>query len=72
MEAAGEAAGVAGGFGGDGAGVDDDFVGNGRFRHHFMPGGQKLAGHRFDFALVQAAADAVQVNFHGGDFSAGK
>jgi hypothetical protein len=25
---------------------------------------QQLAGHRLDFALVQAAADTVQVNLH--------
>ena len=40
VDAPGEAAGVAGGFGGDGTGVDDDFIGNGRFCDNLMTSGE--------------------------------
>ena len=67
--AAGLAAGVAGRFGGDGASVDDDFVSLASLRDDFVTVGKQLLAHRFDFALVEATANAVKIYFHELDFS---
>jgi hypothetical protein len=50
--------------GGDGAGVDDADVSLGRVAHDGVACRREPAGHCLDLALIQAAAEAVQVDVH--------
>ena len=59
LNAAGLVSGIARRLRGDGTGIDDDFISNVRFCDNLMTSGNELASHRFNFAVVQAAANAA-------------